>query len=170
MARTSGSTGKAKEIRLPKEFVRRSALRTNRFFSIDSRSRLHSCVSPDFIGGKMMAVRSEMAGCRLTYETPSNRPLKDVEAGEITLLSVVPSQMLGLLDSDGNLPPVRHYLIGGSSLSTELRNKICDSGVDAWESYGMTETASHIALRRVEREEGWFEAFSDISLRLDARG
>ena len=169
-AHTSGSTGEAKEISLSKEFMKRSARRTNSFFSIDGHSRLHSCVGADFIGGKMMAVRSEIAGCEFTWETPTNRPLADLGRNEeITLLSVVPSQMLHILDHINDLPHVATFLIGGAPIQPELRKRIAEAGLNAYESYGMTETASHIALRKVNEEEGRFIPLSGISVGVDER-
>lgn len=170
-ARTSGSTGIPKEIRLDKEFVRQSACRTNSFFGITSESRLHSCVSPEYIGGKMMAVRSEEACCRLTWERPSNTPLLSVGKEErIDLLAVVPSQMLHIVDRMGDMPEIGSVIIGGSAINPSLRDKIVESGIKAYETYGMTETSSHIALRRVEREEKAFEVLPGIRVELDVRG
>lgn len=170
-AHTSGSTGTPKEIRLNKEFVRQSACRTNSFFHIDGNCRLHSCVSPDFIGGKMMAVRAEEAGCRLTWETPSNVPLSGIGEDEtIDLLAVVPSQMLHIVENISALPHIGAIIIGGSSINPVLREKIAISGVNAYETYGMTETASHIALRRVEASEGEFHTLPGISVGVDERG
>ncbi|MDE6007665.1 MAG: AMP-binding protein [Muribaculaceae bacterium] len=171
IVRTSGSTGKPKEIQLEKEFVKESARRTNYFFTISSGSRLHSCVGADFIGGKMMAVRASLAGCDFTWEKPSNRPLGDLSVSdEITLLSVVPSQMIHILDNSDKMPVIRNFLIGGSAITPSLRKRIAESGLRAFESYGMTETASHIALRKIESEEGWFETLPGIEVDLDNRG
>lgn len=168
---TSGSTGKPKEIQLKKEFVKESARRTNDFFSIYSGSRLHSCVGADFIGGKMMAVRASLAGCDFTWEKPSNRPLGGLSVSdEITLLSVVPSQMIHILDNPDKMPLIRNFLIGGSAITPLLRKRIAETGLRAFESYGMTETASHIALRKIESEEGWFETLPGIDVELDSRG
>lgn len=170
-AHTSGSTGEPKEIELQKEFVKRSAMRTNRFFSIGKDSRLHSCVAADFIGGKMMAVRSLIAECCFTWEKPSNRPLQQMSNNdEITLLAVVPSQMIHILDHFEEMPVIQNVLIGGAAIPTELRKRIAQSGLNAFESYGMTETASHIALRKVEEEEGWFDALPGIEVTNDERG
>ena len=74
-AHTSGSTGAPKPLRLPKDLMRRSAERTNRFFGIGPWSRLHLCLSPGYIAGKMMIVRAIVARCHLTSEPPSNNPL-----------------------------------------------------------------------------------------------
>ncbi len=97
---TSGSTGKPKEIRLKKEFMRQSAKRTNEFFNIDSSSRLHTCLDFKYIASMMMTVRAEEAGCLLTSEVPSSKPLREIGKEEIIdLLSIVPAQMEWILDS-----------------------------------------------------------------------
>lgn len=150
IAHTSGSTGEPKEIELSKKFVSESARRTNDFFKLKKGARFHSCISPEFIGGKMMAVRSLLAEGRLTWETPSNQPLKGINKQEtIDLLAVVPSQMIYIFDHQEFLPKIKNIIIGGSAIHPELRKKIIKSGLNAYETYGMTETASHIALRKI---------------------
>lgn len=168
--KTSGSTGSPKIISLDKEFVRAGAVRTNSFFSIDAGSRLHSCISADFIGGKMMGVRSEVSGCRLSWETPSNQPLSTLGKDEvIDLLAVVPSQILHIISNLENMPEIRAVIIGGSAIHPGLRKKIISTGINAFETYGMTETASHIALRKVEEGEEFFSVLPGISVSLDNR-
>lgn len=118
-----------------------------------------------------MAVRSEIAGCAFTWEEPSNRPLLGLDKADgISLLSVVPSQMHFILDHLDALPTVDIFLIGGSAIPAGLRKRIVDMNLNAYESYGMTETASHIALRKVEEEENNFYPLPGISVSLDERG
>ena len=168
---TSGSTGVPKEIKLDKDFMRKSAMRTNEFFFINSSSRLHTCLDFQYIASKMMAVRAEVGNCRLTSENPSNHPLQDIPEGDkITLLSVVPSQMQWILDNIKNLPEIGNILIGGSPIPPMMRRRIALSGLNAWETYGMTETASHIALRKVEEEEKPFETLPDITVDVNEEG
>ena len=168
---TSGSTGTPKSIKLDKEFVKQSALRTIDFFSITNGSTLHSCISPDFIGGKMTAVRADLAGCKFSWETPSNQPLKKFSPKDvIDMVSVVPSQMLYILDHQQLLPRVKTFLIGGGAISPLLRERIVQSGLNAFESYGMTETASHIALRKVSCDDPPFNTLPGITVETDSRG
>lgn len=170
IAKTSGSTGQPKEIMLPKNFVKESAIRTNTFFGINKDSHLHSCISPDTIGGKMMAVRSVIADAIFSYESPSNQPLKAFDSEfTIDLVSVVPSQVLFILDNIDFLPKINNLLIGGSSIHPELRKKISRSRLKAYESYGMTETASHIALRKILDIETPFTLLPGIEVTLDER-
>ena len=169
--KTSGSTGNPKEIKLDKEFVKKSALRTNDFFQIHKDSHLYACISADTIGGKMMAVRAMLAECNFSWENPSNQPFKDNYKNEVyDLASVVPSQMLYILDYPEKLNRIRRFLIGGSALHDDLKKKIEEAGIEAYESYGMTETASHIALRKIEASEKPFKTFEDISVCIDSRG
>lgn len=162
---TSGSTGVPKEIRLEKEFVRESGNRTNSFFNIKEGSRLHSCVAAEYIGGKMMAVRADIAGARFSSEKPTNQPLQDLLSTEIIdLLAVVPSQMLHIIANKNKLPEIRNIIVGGSAIHHRLRLKIAESGLNAYETYGMTETASHIALRKISPIETPFKLLPGIRI------
>lgn len=161
---TSGSTGMPKQIKLPKQMVEESALRTINFFNLKRGAHLHSCISPEYIGGKMMAVRAELIGGNLTWESPSNRPLQNYAKDDIDLLAVVPSQMISILGNADSLPVIHSIIIGGSPIPPDLRKCIALSELNAWETYGMTETASHIALRKVTVEEKRFTALPGISL------
>lgn len=167
-AQTSGSTGQPKLILLPKSLMRLSARRTIDYFGIDADWLLGSCLSPRYIGGKMMAVRAAEAGTDFFCVPPSNHPTLDLalSSGKKTLISVVPSQMLHILA----LPLTKeqkerlHFLVGGSAIPDHLRKDIADKGIKAWESYGMTETASHIALRAISNDSHPFEPLPGISL------
>ena len=171
-AHTSGSTGSPKSILLDKNLVESSALRTLRFFHISPQSLIHSCISPDFIGGKMAAIRACVARCGFSYEPPSNRPAIISEGvGKIwpDLISVVPSQMLHILENIHNIPEKTNFLVGGSAINPHLTRMIAESGINAWESYGMTETASHIALRRISSTPEPFLPLPGIGIRLNSR-
>ncbi len=168
---TSGSTGIPKKIKLKKDFMRRSAMRTNKFFGISGSSRLHTCLDFKYIASKMMTVRADVAKCLLTSELPSSKPLAGIlEDDEIDLLSVVPAQMEWILENEGRWQGLKHILIGGSSIPAMMRRRIAMSGYDAWESYGMTETASHIALRKIGEEESPFDALEGITVEVNEEG
>ncbi len=162
---TSGSTGIPKEIRLPKSQMLKSAERTAEFFSLDSSSFLYSCISPEYIGGKMMYVRHRLLNCGFAWEKPSNKPLKDYRGGTIDLLSIVPSQMIYILENKTRMPYIRNILIGGSAINDLLRADIIKSGLNVYESYGMTETSSHIAIRKVESEDSPFKTLPGITVK-----
>lgn len=165
---TSGSTGTPKEIRLSKKIVIESAERTNQYFGLGPDSVFHSCISPDYIGGKMMAVRADVLGAILTFEEPSNKPLRNYKGPIIDLLAVVPSQMIYILDNIKHIPEIRNIIIGGAKIPEELRIRIASSGLNAYETYGMTETASHIALRKVTKVPSPFRILNGISIKKDS--
>ena len=171
-AHTSGSTGTPRTILLPKEMVAESARRTIDFFSLTERSALHSSIAADFIGGKMMLIRSLICGGTFSYEPPTNRPMATVGAdAAFDLVAAVPSQMRYIIDNLSDMPQVRNYLIGGSAIHPLLRREIADVGINAFESYGMTETSSHIALRRVTADPSLpFEVLPGVTLDADERG
>lgn len=190
-ATTSGSTGAPKKIRLSKRLMRESARRTNDFFGITAESRLHSCVSCEYIAGKMMAVRSFEAQCILTAEIPSNQPLLNPLSGDmppIDLLAVVPSQLKALAERkylkskyitlEGGkrrqcppLPEIRNIIVGGAPVSEYVRMIAKQSGLNVYETYGMTETASHIALRKLTlKGTRPFVTMPDITVDTDGRG
>lgn len=148
-AKTSGSTGTPKAITLTQCHVERSARRTNLFFGINRKSRLHSAVSFEYIGGKMMIARSLLARCSLTFSEPSLRIELPPDSKPVSLMALVPAQMHFILDNPDMFSGVEKFLIGGAPISDGLWQRIVASGFNVWESYGMTETASHIALRRV---------------------
>lgn len=172
VARTSGSTGTPKEIHLLKDKMKESARRTIRFFGLNGSSYLYSCVSCAFVGGKMMAVRSWELGCRFGFEEPGIIPLEGKEFArdeKIDLISVVPSQMLSLIQRPEVCSHVSRFLIGGAPVSLSLRRAIVEAGVEAWESYGMTETCSHVALRRVSVPQMPFHPLPGVEVELDER-
>ena len=169
-AKSSGSTGVPKIIHLKKDFVAESARRTNEFFRINAKSVLHSCVSPDFIGGKMMAVRAIISNARLSWEIPSNVPLLSPSDGVIDLLAVVPSQMISIIERKDDLPHIRNIIVGGSRIHPALVKMIEKSSLNAYETYGMTETASHIALRKISSEKRPFTLLPGIRIESDYDG
>lgn len=165
-AQTSGSTGAPKEIRLLKSDMRASARVTNEFFGITKDSTLLLPLSADYIAGKMQVVRVLEAGCSLIAEDPSSAPFSHFE-GYATMMPVVPSQLEGWLAS-GRTRMVDNLLIGGSPLSPDTERRLIDARVKAFVSYGMTETCSHVALRRVG--DDFYTGLPGFSFSTDERG
>lgn len=151
VAHTSGSTGKPKPIKLPKSDMALSAKATCEFFGINKSSNLVLPLSSQYIAGKMMIVRAIVSGATLWIESPSNKPL-NIDYGLIDLLPVVPSQVEHILE----LPickNIRNLIVGGGAIHNSLENHIIESGINAYATYGMTETCSHVALRKIGNKE-----------------
>lgn len=178
-AHTSGSTGKPKEILLPQKDMKVSARATNRRFGIDSHSRMLCPLSANYIAGKMMIARAVEADCEVAFCTPSNdfwdkeETSRYLAQGDVALLPIVPSQAVSLLKRRDNssLRSVRNIIIGGAPLPVETEEKLLVSlpgDTQVFATYGMTETCSHVALRKLGAEH--FSAMPDITFSTDDRG
>ena len=143
-AYTSGSTGEPKRILLLKSDMRISAENTIRHFGLDGDSVLALPLSVSYIAGKMMAVRAEVCGGRL-IELPVSNHFELAEP--VDLLAVVPSQIPSVLEQPEGF--VKNLLVGGAPMTAGQEEQLAASGINAWVGYGMTETCSHVALRRV---------------------
>lgn len=167
IAHTSGSTGKPKEIKLLKSDMIESACATCRFFNIDGRSILVSPLSADYIAGKMMIVRAIVSDATLAMIQPTNRP--DLNRFDrIDLLPVVPSQVDDILSNPTNITRIKHLLVGGGKIDESLEQRIISSELDAWASYGMTETCSHVAVRRLGDSDSCYRALPGITFSVDS--
>lgn len=168
VAYTSGSTGNPKEIHLLKRDMIASAKLTCDFFGIESSSLLHLPLSVDYIAGKMMIVRAIYSGASLFAERPSNTPLNNIRLNDrIALSAIVPSQIPGLIDSE-NFSLIDNLIIGGAPITEDAEQTLLDSGINAYCTYGMTETCSHIALRHIGTD--FFTALGDVTICSDDRG
>lgn len=168
---TSGSTGQPKIIKLSKASMKASALRTIKFFHLSSDSYLYSCISPEYIGGKMMAVRADILNADLGYESPSNQPLNNYKGQSvIDLLAVVPSQLNYIIDNLDKIPYIENIIVGGAPVNNSLNDKILKSKLNVYETYGMTETASHIALKKIDGKSAFFYPLPGISILLNEEG
>lgn len=165
-AHTSGSTGKPKPIKLQKADMRASARATNTFFGIKSDSFLVSPLSTNYIAGKMMIVRAIEAGCRLHIESPSNCPLQ-TDYPQIALLPIVPSQLRHLQKNPHLFGLINALLIGGAQLNPIQELELSSAKICAWQSYGMTETCSHVALKRIGNKNDIYHALPGITFTSD---
>ncbi len=168
---TSGSTGAPKPVKLLKRDMEASARLTNDFFSIDYRSTLLLCLSPDYIAGKMMLVRALLSGADLLVVPPSSQPLATISE-PIDFVAMVPAQVVETLDSveqTARLACVKNLIIGGAPLAPDTEVRLSDLSVVAYATYGMTETVSHVALRRLGDPAGVYRAMNGITFSTDDR-
>ena len=141
VAHTSGSTWTPKEIHLRKSDMRASARLTNERFGITAESLLYLCLSPDYIAGKMMLVRAIEADAEIVEQKPSNEPMAGYDSNRrVSLLAVVPSQLGYLINHPEYLSLIDTIIIGGGALSDRIERWLAEKGVNAFKTYGMTET------------------------------
>lgn len=171
LGKTSGSTGDPKTIKLSKRAMLASAELTNSFFNLKAGDSILLCLSVNYIAGKMMLVRAIAGGLNVVVAKPSSEP--DWK-GSVALAAMVPMQVQQLLSSAKGrkaLSMVENLIVGGSPLSRDCAEKLSDLPVNAYMTYGMTETVSHVALSKIGREtRPVYTAMRGVRFSLDNRG
>ncbi len=145
---TSGSTGKPKPIMLQKEHMVNSALATGEFFKLQPGDSALLCLPVYFIAGKMMLVRAMVLGLELDYVAPSSHPLDGISKA-YDFAAMVPLQLENSMDALGQIITL---IVGGASLSEKVQTQVQVQKTQVFETYGMTETITHIALKKLNVE------------------
>ena len=168
LVHTSGSTGKPKPMMVEKKRMLNSARITCDFLGLKPGDSALLCMSLDYIAGKMVVVRSIERHLHLISVSPSGHPLKDVNK-EITFAAMVPMQVYNTLqvpEERERLSRIRHLIIGGGAIDAALEQELqsLPGDIAIWSTYGMTETLSHIALRRINGDEAseWYQPFDSV--------
>lgn len=171
---TSGSTGAPKELWVEKQRMLSSARITCDFLGLTAGQTALLCMPLDYIAGKMMVVRSLERGLRLLAVEPTSHPLAQLtEAPDF--VAMVPLQVARTLQVPAEaalLRQVRQLIIGGGAIDDSLHRALLDFPHAVWSTYGMTETLSHIALRRLNGPEAslWYTPFAGVNVRLTDEG
>lgn len=170
LVHTSGSTGKPKPMMVEKKRMLNSARITCDFLGLKPGDSALLCMSLDYIAGKMVVVRSIERHLHLISVSPSGHPLKDVNE-EITFAAMVPMQVYNTLqvpEERERLNRIRHLIIGGGAIDAALEQELqsLPGDIAIWSTYGMTETLSHIALRRINGDEAseWYQPFDSVHI------
>ncbi|MBB4806416.1 O-succinylbenzoic acid--CoA ligase [Chryseobacterium defluvii] len=164
---TSGSTGAPKILDIEKKRMINSAIMTCDFLGLKEGDTALLCLPVEYISGKMMIVRSIERKLRLMIAQPSLKPLENLDE-EIDFCAMTPLQVENSLDK---IHLVRNLIIGGAAVSENLKKRISGQTTCIYETYGMSETLSHIALKQLApRQEDDFTAFKNVSLSEDERG
>ena len=168
---TSGSTGAPKPIKLLKHDMEESARLTVDYFGLAAGTTMLLCLSPDYIAGKMMIVRALLSGADLLVVPPSSRPLTSVDE-RVDFAAMVPAQVVESLRDDaqcGRLARVGALIVGGAPLPPVAEERLSDLPVRSYATYGMTETVSHVALRRIGDPTMTYRALGQITFSADNR-
>lgn len=170
LVHTSGSTGKPKPMMVEKKRMLNSARITCDFLGLKPGDSALLCMSLDYIAGKMVVVRSIERHLHLISVSPSGHPLKDINE-EITFAAMVPMQVYNTLqvpEERERLTHIRHLIIGGGAIDASLEKELqaLPGNIAIWSTYGMTETLSHIALRRINGAEAseWYQPFDSVKI------
>ncbi len=168
---TSGSTGVPKKIELTREQMQASAAATQAFFQSNTESKLLCCLSPDYIAGKMMLVRSMVWNCPIWLVEPSGNQFEDL--GFIPdFVAMVPLQVEKALNNTKSLEVLKkagNLIIGGVQTSELLKKQLVENHIQAWQTYGMTETVSHIALAKITDGDLLYQTLPSVEIGQDER-
>lgn len=190
---TSGSTGSPKPMLAEKRRMAASARITCRFLGLKEGDTALLCLPLDYIAGKMMVVRALTCGLELYATEPSSHPLKAVPSpirksqprsekshadffmGGLDFAAMVPMQVwhsLQVPEERARLQAIHHLIIGGGAIDDALARELKNFPNAVWSTYGMTETLSHIALRRLSGPDAtdWYTPFEGVSLSLSDDG
>ncbi|MBF4507594.1 AMP-binding protein [Flavobacterium sp. JLP] len=142
---TSGTTGLPKLVRLEKKAMIQSALATGDFFGLEPGNKALLCLPTQFIAGKMMLVRSLILGLDIDVVSPSTEPLA-LNTTQYDFVAMVPLQVQNSIEK---LKNVKKLIIGGAKIDSALEEKLLPLKTEIYETYGMTETITHIAAKKV---------------------
>ena len=147
---TSGSTGEAKTIRINRRDMIKSANRTASFLSLQYGQSSLLCLPAKYIAGKMMIVRALAIGMQLYYEAPKLNVSQYIDR-KYDFCAMIPLQIQYALDHQlqGSLDEIANIIIGGAALSTYQIEELQKQQSNIFATYGMTETITHIALRKI---------------------
>ncbi len=169
--KTSGSTGVPKLIVLQKQQMVNSALATGDFFKLQKSQTALMCLPAEYIAGKMMLVRAMVLGLRLDYVSPTSSPLKGISKS-YDFAAMVPLQ---LESSIVKIEIIKTLIVGGAAISTKLKEQVQEKSTAVYETYGMTETITHVAVRNIRmnaveaQTRSYFNAIPNVIFSTDDR-
>ena len=161
---TSGSTGIPKIVRVDKQAMVNSAIATGDFFDLQSGNRALQCLPVKYVAGKMMLIRAIILGLDLDYVAPSSHPMKDIDNLKYDFAAMVPMQAQNSLKE---LKNVKKLIVGGARISADLEKELMKLPTEVYETYGMTETITHIAAKKVGEKA--FTVLPNVIISYDER-
>jgi O-succinylbenzoic acid--CoA ligase len=170
---TSGSTGKPKEVVVHKSHMLQSAAMTCRFFNLNKNDKALLCLSTDYIAGKMMIVRAIYSGMNLYPVEVSGNPLLSYNSTAICFdfAAMIPLQVYNSLSTTtekSRLSMIKNIIIGGGSIDSDLEQALKDFPNSIYSTYGMTETLSHIGLRKINGKDAslYYKPLEGVNIKI----
>ena len=161
---TSGSTGVPKLIRVSKQAMVHSAIATGAFFDLQKSNRILNCLPVKYVAGKMMFVRSFILGLEMDFVAPSLTPLQKTTSS-YDFSAMVPLQAQNSLK---DLHLIKKLIVGGAKINSKLESQLLAlKKTECYETFGMTETVSHIAAKKVGEKS--FRLMPNITIETDYR-
>ena len=165
--KTSGSTGVPKLVIIKKQAMVNSAIATGEYFKLQPSSKALLCLPAHYIAGKMMLIRALVLGLEIDSIEPKSNLKIDLEK-HYHFTAMVPLQLEKNLDK---LKSIKTVIVGGAKVSSALNSKLQELETNIFETYGMTETVSHIAVRQLNNSYkiNSFKTLPNIEITQDDR-
>ena len=164
--KTSGSTGTPKLIEFSKKSLLASAQNSIDYFKLQEKQSAILCISVDFVAGLMMIVRAMISGMHL-HVTPVSSRTYNYVSFKVDFIALFPKQLDGFInDSKGlqTLKNIQNILVGGGIINSNIENQLISNEITIYHSYGMTETLSHVALKKTGyKGENTYRALPGVS-------
>ena len=161
---TSGTTGIPKLITLQKQAMVNSAIATADFFNLRPGDKVLHCLPTRYIAGKMMFVRSIIVGLEMDLIAPTSHLDDLLPSKKYDFVALVPIQAQAGLDK---LNQFKKIIIGGAKLTDTLAHQLKSCNAEIYETYGMTETITHIAAKPIGEKA--FSVLPNIKIAKDDR-
>ncbi|MDB9990018.1 AMP-binding protein [Flavobacteriales bacterium] len=169
---TSGSTGNPKKINISKKQMIVSSENTLQYFNINENSTFLNCLPVKYIGGKIMLIRAILSKGKIILCKPSVNPINELDIEiEIDFVALTPLQLNYLLEKKHIFKKIKLAIIGGGLVSENLISKIQNLTTNCFQTYGMTETISHIAVRNLKNctNKTPYKCLEDIKVRANKK-
>lgn len=170
--KTSGSTGTPKNIKIYRKQMMISAQQTVRALKLKANDVALVCVDSSYIAGKMMLVRAFEHKLKIIVEEPSSNPLEQIDQ-PFQFVAMVPLQLQNVLNDPASVKKLdncKAVLVGGAPVSAHLSSTLALIKTPVFGTYGMTETVSHIALKRLSHPaENFYTVIGDTNLSVNER-
>ena len=172
--KTSGSTGEPKPIHLTRNQMIASAKLTGKTFGLKGGDKALVCLNVEYIAGIMMLVRGMELGLKLTIIEANGNPLENLQNHHFDFFAFVPLQLQNTLENEKNLEVLNNskaIIVGGAAVNDVLEHKIQKINAPVFSTYGMTETVSHIAIKRLNgaNKNDNFQVLEGVKVGIDER-
>lgn len=150
---TSGTTGAAKEIQFSKSQIIASTFRTANFFGLKSSDHVLHTLPHTFVAGRMNILRALVLEQNIFYLSnwKSKEDWEQLRELGMDWWPCTPMMLETVIDLGIDLSFIKKILLGGAPVSQGLLNKLQGWTTEVWEGYGMTETLTHIACRKINQ-------------------
>ena len=172
---TSGSTGKPKEIDFSRKAIIGSAMLTGRYLGLQPDDTALLCMPLEYVAGKMMLARAIVLDLFLVISKPVANPLKSIsEITGIDFAAMTPMQVQECLSdpvTSMQLRNIKCLIIGGGPINPDLEEQLANFPNRVFETYGMTETLTHIAMKKINGSDrsDFFRVLPGIRIGTDSR-